>query len=857
MRIFFNVVAFNLGVCLLIVLVVFLAKIVAKLNALLRSLEDFKKALLPSPKALETERQESAEGIQVLPLPLTEESVSMKSPPPLPLREDVSLSDSPPPLPLREDASLADTPPPLPSRDELAAAATPPPLPLREDASLADTPPTLPLEPAEPVAVPVPPKTSLLASRLQILKNWFLYGQLEAPKISGRTAEKLLAATWLLRAGILVILFTAAFMLKLSIERGLLAPEGRVILSYLCGAVLLLFGLRLQKGVYRRLGQAILGIALVLFYFSTFALSAMYHLAPAFVAATLMLLTTFAAGFIAHRFNALAVAIIAILGGYGTPIMLNTGAKNFPGLFAYMVLLGIGVLWLAVKRNWLPLNWLGMLFCYALYHLACSRHFSPGDFSILLSALIVFFILYSTVVFVHNVRHRLPATVLEVCALLANAGIFFVSCGSLIGRMTPERLWLAPLTVGLTLFYMGHAYLFMSKRLRDKGLVLSFLGLAAFFLALTFPVVFSTRWLGAAWALQALLMLWLGYSMNSRFLRGAAWLLFVFCLERFAFHDLGQAFSYGARTYSSNSLSFWREFTERIIQFVVPVACLAAAARLCRRPPEEGRLAVPEGSDIQKRTLPFSLPISLLTSGGILLFIYLNFEVYRTIGFCYWPFRKAAMTGLWVLGATAMLPLLLADGRRLWRFFFQGLLVGILIKTFFIDFLPCQPNLRFLYHTSEFLWRDSAMRILDFGFLVLGFFAFSQFFRDKEKKMGRLCGFLWPLLLFIYSTWELNTVLANRLPGLMGGGISVLWGSFAFCFVYQGLKKNLCWLRYLGLSLFLLVVGKVFFYDLSKLDASYRVLAFLLFGLLLMGAAFIYLKFWKSDAENDEASPLQ
>jgi uncharacterized membrane protein len=106
---------------------------------------------------------------------------------------------------------------------------------------------------------------------------------------------------------------------------------------------------------------------------------------------------------------------------------------------------------------------------------------------------------------------------------------------------------------------------------------------------------------------------------------------------------------------------------------------------------------------------------------------------------------------------------------------------------------------------------------------------------------------LWPALLFIYATCELNTILQAKLPGLMGGGVSVLWGIFAFCFVYRGLQRDHAPLRYLGLALFTIIVGKVFFYDLSQLDAIYRIIAFLLFGLMLMGAAFVYLKAWRTD----------
>ena len=225
MQMFLYLPAIYLFLILLVVLLVYLTKVIDRLNALLQSVEHIRQNRMPEEKA----EKPVAESEPVLqpPLPVPVEAEA-EIPPPLPVFEDS--------VPLKEEP-LPETPPPLPEQEE------PPPL---------------------PVEVPVP-AAGQVQGRMRSLKNWLLYGQLEAPESSERSAEKLLAATWLLRAGILVILFTAAFMLKLSIERGLLAQEGRVILSYVSGAVLLFFGIRLQQGTYRRLGQAILGIALVLF----------------------------------------------------------------------------------------------------------------------------------------------------------------------------------------------------------------------------------------------------------------------------------------------------------------------------------------------------------------------------------------------------------------------------------------------------------------------------------------------------------------------------------------------------------------------------------------------------------------
>ena len=77
----------------------------------------------------------------------------------------------------------------------------------------------------------------------------------------------------------------------------------------------------------------------------------------------------------------------------------------------------------------------------------------------------------------------------------------------------------------------------------------------------------------------------------------------------------------------------------------------------------------------------------------------------------------------------------------------------------------------------------------------------------------------------------------------------MLWSIFAFTLLFVGLRKSSKLLRYIGLVGFAVIVVKVFFMDMVRLDALFRVGAFLVFGVLLMCAAFIYLKFWHGKEE--------
>jgi uncharacterized membrane protein len=78
--------------------------------------------------------------------------------------------------------------------------------------------------------------------------------------------------------------------------------------------------------------------------------------------------------------------------------------------------------------------------------------------------------------------------------------------------------------------------------------------------------------------------------------------------------------------------------------------------------------------------------------------------------------------------------------------------------------------------------------------------------------------------------------------GLQAGGISILWSLFALGLILPGIWKNVRALRLVGLALFAVVAGKVFFVDLANLDPFYRIVAFILLGILVLSGSFIYLK---------------
>ena len=112
------------------------------------------------------------------------------------------------------------------------------------------------------------------------------------------------------------------------------------------------------------------------------------------------------------------------------------------------------------------------------------------------------------------------------------------------------------------------------------------------------------------------------------------------------------------------------------------------------------------------------------------------------------------------------------------------------------------------------------------------------------------------MLLFLFTTLEVNTFLGHFVPGLQAGGISILWTVFALTMLLVGIRNRIKELRYVGLMLFTIVAGKVFFADLASLDQIYRIVAFIVLGVLVLTGSFVYLKY-RQNFTDDSSSETQ
>jgi uncharacterized membrane protein len=162
-------------------------------------------------------------------------------------------------------------------------------------------------------------------------------------------------------AGILFAL-TAITFLRYTVDHGWLTPPIRMAMGLLMGAGLLVLCEHRAARRYAITANA-LGAAGIVALFSTFfAAHTLWHLlgsAPTFV---LMVLVTGVAVGLSIRHDALYIALLGLVGGFATPVLLSSGEDHPYGLFGYLLLLNAGLAWVALRKSWPVLSLLSLAF---------------------------------------------------------------------------------------------------------------------------------------------------------------------------------------------------------------------------------------------------------------------------------------------------------------------------------------------------------------------------------------------------------------------------------------------------------------------------------------------------------------
>ncbi|HYS14999.1 MAG TPA: DUF2339 domain-containing protein [Burkholderiaceae bacterium] len=410
-------------------------------------------------------------------------------------------------LEVRVAAQSGDQSPPAP-----AAAGAPP-------ASSVMVEPAQPVQrptPVEPVVAQPEPAAAVPLTAAQ-LKSAPQQAKVEQPAAPSALQLGLIAArNWLLggntvaRVGVLVLFVGIAFLLRYVAEHTRVPIEVRLLGVALGALVFLALGWRLRV---RRPGFAITlqGAAIGILYLTTFAALRLYAVLPPLVAFAFMALLAVLAGLLAILQDARALAALGAAGGFLAPILISTGEGRVALLFSYYLLLNCGVLGIAWFRAWRELNWIGFVATFGVSALWAVHRYTPADFLVGQTFLIVFWLLFLAVSLLYALRQTdrkrgMFDTTLVFTLPLAAFGIQT--------RFTHGLELALASAVAAATYLVVSMWLLRRREAAFQLLTEACFALGVGFLTLAIPLAASAQWTAAAWAVEGLALLWVGLRQN-------------------------------------------------------------------------------------------------------------------------------------------------------------------------------------------------------------------------------------------------------------------------------------------------------------------------------------------------------
>ena len=259
--------------------------------------------------------------------------------------------EQPEPAPMPVSPPLEQTEPsPEPTEATSPPVAIPPPMRLAGRGKIALRVPTSPV--ATPPPIPEPSLTSVVDAPPPIARP---PEPVRVPKIDWEQFMGVKLFAWI---GGFALFLGLVFFLKYAFENKLISPEMQVALEYVLGAGLLVGGIWMHRKQYAVTGQTLCATAVLALYAVTFASHSYYQLLSIGPCFAVMVLVTAAAFLLAVQLDAQVVAILGLLGGFLTPVLLSTGKDNPVGLFSYIALLDAGLIAVIRCKRW---NYLALL----------------------------------------------------------------------------------------------------------------------------------------------------------------------------------------------------------------------------------------------------------------------------------------------------------------------------------------------------------------------------------------------------------------------------------------------------------------------------------------------------------------
>lgn len=646
--------------------------------------------------------------------------------------------------------------------------------------------------------------------------------------------EANLVASWFARIGAFAVFLGAAFAFRYAVDRNLITPAGRVAVGVLAGLAFVGWGEWTRRKQWPLFAQAVAGAGVAITYLSVWAGYQLYDLTSPGMTLALLALVVAAGGALALRHDSMVLAIMATLGGFVNPLLVQTGRGSLVALYLYLLVLNTGVLGLAYARNWRGLSILSVAATWllALGSLPAGPDTAPWA---AIGFATAFFLLFEATLLLRYRSADGPAAPIDLTWATINA-VAFGGFGLLVLTGSPQAL----LILVLGLFHLALSQLWRTRKRSDTQAILTFAGTGVAAATLAVALQFSGPVLATVWAVEAVLIMMAATRAELSRLRIAAFGVFGLSV---GLSLLGNALGVSYQT--PRPL-----FSAEALPFAVQIAALGGATVMLRR-----RAGTPQEQRAADTTAVL---------GNLLAVVWFTFELwahYQRPGVDWTPTTLVhAVAALWALYGLALVGLSFSRTLR-WAQIESVFLLGLSMMA-----VLSAAGMGPLYRPERALFSvQSGPWIIQIGALAAIPVLTRRFGPAGDQQSGHAGAVVANLWALLWLTFELGAMSARGgwSPATFPYAAAVLWALYAATIGAFGAGRRAPWAKPTAAAVFgvslaatLLGSGAGAAYAPGRVLVSVEALAFALQVAILGAAAVLIRRRGQAGGANPDAIAL-
>lgn len=620
--------------------------------------------------------------------------------------------------------------------------------------------------------------------------------------------------------GIVTLVLGIAYFVKYAIDQNWINETFRVMIGIGVGLGIIGIAHFIRKN-FEIFSSILIGGGLTVLYFTLTIAFREYHLLSQNTTFGLLTIVTIFSIVMAMLYNRQVLAIFSIIGGFTAPLMISTGESNFVFLFGYLTILNLSMLYMAWRKDWQVISFIAFGFTF-IYSIAWIDNSKTSTQYLFFGLLYVIFTITSLI----NYIKKGEFSVWNCLLLIFNTILSTILISSVYYFIGGNNNGLIAFLFGLTNAF-GAFYIY--KTSKNNLLQNTLIGLSIALITTAVALQFKANVVSIYFAIESTLLLFLWKKSKENifkvfFIAMFPFLLIALCVNWFDYINIEKHLV----------VIFNHVFITSFIALICSIA----------------NIYLMKDFETEEQFLGFKLNHSkfiFISISLLLMYTGILFELIYQIE----PYFNFMMIVSYVLIYTLFFIAFVLAQREKLNLGNALQLVLQISAAFCILFLPMFAEIPLLpsktnYNIgSYFLYLSYLIPTAYIIYLVV---KSSDFHSSKAKQIISMLVLVYVISFEKYNGFMLITLdesssnFSHQADIFRMILLPIIWAVLGFVLIYFGLRKQLKGFPIVGIILFGLIILKLYFVDVWEMSNIFRIISFIVLGILILLTSFMYQK---------------